>query len=78
MIKTEKGKTKMCGTTTELKADLGIIFKNLFSVFGIKETKNIVNEMLLIEEKEENKRIIKETINKDMPKEIYDILEGLI
>lgn len=78
MIRTKKGISKMRGTPSELKADLGIIFKNFFDIFGIKNTKEIINEMLMIVESDENKQIIKKTINKDMPKEIYDILEGLI
>ena len=78
MIRSKKGKTKMRGTPTELKADLAIIFKNFFHIFGIKNTKKIVNEMLLMVEADENKETIKKAINKDMPKEIYDILEGLI
>ena len=78
MIKTKNGISKMRGTPSELKADLGIIFKNFFHIFGIKNTKEIVNEMLMIVETDENKLIIKKTINEDMPKEIYDILESLI
>lgn len=78
MIKSKKGISKMRGTPSELKADLGIIFKNFFHIFGIKNTKEIINEMLMIVEADENKLIIKKTINKNMPKEIYDILEDLI
>lgn len=78
MIKTKNGISKMRGTPIELKADLGIIFKNFFHIFGIKNTKKIVNEIMMIVESDENKENIKKVINKDMPKEIYDILEGLI
>lgn len=78
MIKTKKGKTNIEGSIEELKVDLFCIFKSLYNIFGINNTKNIINEILKCVENEVTKENIKEDISKHLPNEIYEILEGLL
>lgn len=78
MIKTKNGKTNIEGTTKEIRADLFCIFKSLYKIFGMKNTKKIINESLNYVENEVTKENIKEDISKHLPIEIYEILEGLL